>query len=223
MSEPIPECPWIQGAQTLVDLPAQPDPDNCALTGYYSAAVTSTKVCPTGSRTATITVTLPYGSAFSPDSQEDADLLAQQMADNTTTALRALSPCAPVPTVPLPGSTADPFWNTEQSVTLSCDGGTPEATVVVLAHSFSASSQVDADALAVADATAQCWALLNCVWTSTEQIANSSCPTGSTGLATTYTMVAGSFFSHVSQADADAQALAAAQAVSDGLLECTIT
>ena len=92
-------------------------------------------------------------------------------------------------------SVACGWWNTDQMVTC-CDMTTQDVPAYTI---FSLVSQADADAQALAQATAAC---PTCYWNA---LLNHTCPDSSV-----VTIPAHTYMSIISQADADAQALAAA-------------
>lgn len=103
-------------------------------------------------------------------------------------------------------------------------GYAPDAPPVPVCRTASATStisQQDADNKAYASALAQAQAALNCqsLFTSTQQY-TATCPLGTMGNPNSVTMSA-TETSYISQDDADAKALAAAQAAAIAALDCT--
>lgn len=104
-------------------------------------------------------------------------------------------------------------------VTVQCPDGGLGGPVVIPAGTYSSLiSQEDADQQAINDAQAQIDSQTVCYWENTEQTVD--CPSGETGGP--FTIPAGTYQSFVSQADADALALQAAQDLADALCSgCT--
>lgn len=176
---------------------------------YYNQEQSATASCPAGQIGDPITQVIPANSVASQKSVADANAIAQKQAVDQANA-RLICTTAPVT-----------YWNTAQTAIATCaqTQGAPipdgdPVTRTIPAHSFSSTtSQAAADALAMAEAERLANDGLSCVWWNAAQTA--SCPSGQTG--NTVTTPAHSYSSSVSQADADSQALVAA----NNLLVCT--
>lgn len=73
------------------------------------------------------------------------------------------------------------FLNSRQCATVQCSESTESQTICIEAGIYSGTTQVEADALALAEATEQAQALLSCSFTSTQEVCI-DCPSG--GLST---------------------------------------
>ncbi len=226
----LPALPGIDPGTTTPDLPDPstddipdlPDSNHCAGTGYLNAAQTTTQTCEEGSPTEAITVTIPYGTFFSEFSQEDADDKALARACSQALQLRVCTPCEAAPVPPDPEPTPTVYFNTAQTVTLQCDSMSPEVTYTVLAATYSSEVDQDyADGLAADAALIEVLGRMDCVWSNMEQTATASCPSPTAGPDVSKTVLAGSFFSHDSQWDADQQAYNAALAEATADLVCS--
>lgn len=132
------------------------------------------------------------------------------------------------------------FFNQQLSIPSPCGMGATLVVVGTLATGFSVSgstlvvaaglissnvSQVDANlfAMNLANANLTLWlgnGTLICQWQNTQQCFTANCPSGTTGDPQTACIDAGTYTSNVSQADADAQALAAATTQANSQLIC---
>lgn len=118
------------------------------------------------------------------------------------------------------------FLNTIQRFTAYCQGDniTPPVTVFIKAGEFrSLVSQAEANAAALAAAREQAESQLVCgpeFW-NTEQQFTAECPVGTVGDPVTATIPAHTYASSISQGDADALALAAAQVQAEDGLVCS--
>jgi hypothetical protein len=120
-------------------------------------------------------------------------------------------------------------FNTAQSFTASCPSPPygPSVTVLVSSGSFSAATLEEANDLALAFATSQATAALVCndLYTNTEQSFTADCESeygeGWFGSDVTITVPAGSYFSSVSQEEADQLALDAATSEAVSQLACS--
>jgi len=125
------------------------------------------------------------------------------------------------------------YYNTTQQASATCPDGSNPITVTIPAGSVSSSVSVAAaNQLALNQAQAQANAQLVCVpgqqtWFNTVQVFTAQCTSTEEGAPTpdgtpvTVTIPAGTLSSTVSQADANAQALALATQRAQALLECT--
>ena len=189
-----------------------------ATASFFNEAQTFTAICPAGQAGSPVTVTIPAGQVGSSLSVADANATALSMA--TSQAQAGLS-CS---------ASQLSFLNIAQTYTASCPGAsgtTPAATgnsvtVTIPAGQFSSSvSQAAADAAALAAATAQANSQLVCTFHNGPKSFTASCPVDTTGSDVTVAVAAGTYSSIVSQSDADAQALAAAQNQAVAGLTCT--
>jgi len=184
---------------------------------FPNLAQTYEASCPEDTVGSPVSVTIAAASYFSYDSQDDAN--AKALAAAQAQAEAALV-CR--------------WENEEVSYTASCSNGQTgsDSEYTVEAGEFSSlASQADANAQALAYAQVQAIAGLTCVWENTEQTFTATCP-GSIvdgdispagaqiGDEVTVVVPAGDYTSTVSQEDADAQALAAAQDSAELDLEC---
>lgn len=106
-------------------------------------------------------------------------------------------------------------YESTQSYTASCVTGQGPA-ITKTASATSSISQTDADDKALSQAKAEAEAELICSWTSTQE-ATAMCPQGTPGLPVTRSAT---YVSTISQADADANALAMAQSLANAALVC---
>lgn len=133
-----------------------------------------------------------------------------------------------------PGVVGNLFYNTIQSFTASCPAGAvgdPVTIQIAAGLVASAVSQADADAKAQAQAQTQAIAQLNCqtppttflnaAQSFTAVCSGNGIAPNPDGVPQTVNIPAGIYQSTISQADADAQALAAAQQQAQTLLSCT--
>jgi len=185
-------------------------------TVYYNAAASGTfiKACSSTENGSSVTYTVPAGAYPSTVSQADAD--AQATADvnaNGQSYANANGTCTPKPVfhnVAASGTFTKACSSTENgsSVTYTVTAGTYSSIV----------SQADADAQAAADVNANGQSYANTNGTCTPKPVYHSveksgtftkaCGGGYSGSDVTYTVAAGTYSSLVSQADADAQAVA---------------
>lgn len=179
---------------------------------YTNVAQTATDTCPEGTVGDVISVTIEAGTINNPFSVAAANAEALDLAEARVSALRAISPCL--------------YPNTEQVCTETCPDGTvgDPITVTIAAGEYTAETQEEADALALAAACEQA-ALLRaetpCYWQNAEQQCTDTCPEGMVGDPITVVVTAGEYTSTVSQEAADAIALAAACAEVEALREGT--
>lgn len=169
---------------------------------YYNEEQSAGASCPAGQTGAPVSVTIPAGTVGSTISISDANEKAQQQAQVQA---QAQLVCSPTPTT---------YWNAAQTQTASCDVeegaptpvGTP-VTVTIPANTYSSTvSQSAADALAQSAALAQARAQRSCTYGNAAQTAE--CPNNP---SVTATVPPNTFQSTISQADADALAMAEAQ------------
>ncbi len=158
--------------------------------------------CPDETAIPTNEVNLPAGMFSSGESQEAATAAAQAAAN-------AMMDC---------------YWaNSEQTYTAECPPelfGDPVEKTVATATFTSLISQADSDAQALASAQSMAEAELECfLYENAEQTAE--CPEGQEGAPVT--IPAGTYFSNVSQGDADLQAIDAAEAALDCSASCEQT
>lgn len=182
---------------------------------YYNDQQSFTATCPDGQTGAAVTEIIPAGTVASTKSVADANAIAKKQAQDQA---NARLDCTPTPTT---------YWNTAQTYVATCaqTQGAPipdgdPVTITIPANSFSSTvSQAEADALALAEATAQATAGLSCVWWNSEQSYTNVC-VSNTALNVTRTTPAHTNSSNVSQAIADADALAAAKLAADEASTC---
>ncbi len=189
-----------------------------ATAAFYNEQQSFTANCPTGQTGTPVTATIPAGQVGSALSVADAN--AQAMAQAQANAENQLV-CETAATV---------FLNTPQTYTATCapaSDDTPAATgnsvtVTIPAGQYQSTlSQAAADAAALTAATNQATSQLVCTFYNAPQTYTASCPSGSTGSDVEVTIPAGAYSSIVSQQDADAQALAAAQSQAVAGLSCS--
>lgn len=179
---------------------------------FYNTEQSFTANCGSGQSGTPVTSTIPAGAVSSALSVADANAqaLAQAQADAQSKLVCTDSPSE--------------YLNTVQTYTASCPTGATgnSVTVTTPAGYFKSTvSQAYADAAALADATEKANAQLSCLFYNVEQTATASCPSGSTGDDASATVAAGQFTSTISQADADAKALAEAQNQANAALSCS--
>jgi hypothetical protein len=184
---------------------------------YYNDRQEYTASCPAGQTGASVTVVVDAGTVGSAISVADANARAfQQAAEDANNRLVCVD--AEVT-----------YYNTPQSYTAVCPAaseGTPAAvgtpvTVNIPANTYtSVVSQASADAAALAAATSQANALLTCTYWNAEQEYTAECISPATGTPVTITVAAHTFSSTISQADANALALASATNQANEELEC---
>jgi hypothetical protein len=163
----------------------------------------ATANCPTGQTGTAVTVTIPAGQVTSTVSLDDANSRAKSLALQQAAAqLNCVTP--PIS-----------YSNNAQTGTATCtnaQGSTVNASATVPAGQYTSTvSQADADSQALTTANAQAQGQLSgCVFVNFAQTATGSCP-NSPSTTTTQTVQAGIYQSSLSQADANQQALTAAQ------------
>lgn len=179
---------------------------------FANNAQTATAQCPAGQTGKAVSYTVPAGTILVYTNQADADAQALSLA--LQTAGQQLSCAAPPVT----------YYNTAQSFTATCLGGTGNpVTVNIPANAYTSTlSQADANQRALNAAQAAAQSALVCSFTNTAQSYTATCPVGTTGSAVTVNIPAGSYTSTVSQADANAQALAAATLQANQQLACSV-
>jgi hypothetical protein len=184
---------------------------------YYNETQSYTASCPVGQVGTAVTVTIPAGQVGSALSIADANATA--MAQAQADAISRLS-CSVAPVN---------YLNTAQSFTANCPGAsgdTPAATgnsvtIVIPAGQFlSTVSQAAADAQALAAAQNSAESQLVCTFYNAPQSYTASCPTNTTGSDVQITIPAADYSSIISQADANSQAVAAAQQQATAGLTC---
>jgi hypothetical protein len=171
---------------------------------------TATAKCPQNTTGQPVTVTVPSGTVASIVSVADANAQARSLALQQAGVQLT---CTPNPVT---------YLNTAQSFTAQCQSGTGQpVTITVDAGTVTSTvSQAAADAAALAQATTQALAALTCTFSNTQQSFTAHCPVGHPGSDVTRTIPAGAFTSTLSQADADAQALAEATSQATAALSC---
>lgn len=182
---------------------------------FYNTVQTASASCPDG--TGTVSSTVNAGTVASALSVSDANGKALAQAQQQA---QALLNCATATTT---------YLNTPQSFTAQCSATAGEplptgnaVTVNIPAGQFTSTvSQAAADAAALASATSQAQAELTCTWWNAAQTYTADCPTGSFGSPVTVTVSAHTFFSTLSQGDADAQALTSATNQANLALVCS--
>jgi Family of unknown function (DUF5977) len=179
---------------------------------FSNNAQTATAQCPAGTTGAAVSYTVPQGTIVVTTNQADADAQALSLA--LQTAGQQLQ-CVTPPTT---------YFNTAQSFTATCTGGTGSpSSVSIPANTYSSIiSQADANQQALNAAQSAAQAALQCSFTNTAQSYTATCPAGSTGSPVTITVAAGTITSQLSQADANAQALASATNQANAQLTCSI-
>lgn len=191
---------------------------------YYNEEITVFVPCPAGMTCALpgISITIPAGSiAYRPTTRAGNTPGAVNQAIQDQANQNANNQAIPIlnPQPPVSGGGIVVYASAAQSYTAQCPSGkygVPVTRSAPAGYITSLISQAEADQLALDSITTDAEATLVCYdYTNTEQTA--TCPDGYTG--TPVTKAAGTYFSDVSQADANALALAAATA---GLV-CTET
>lgn len=174
---------------------------------------TATATCQAGYTGNQVTYTVPAGTVVSRTSQADANSRAQSLALQTA---GAQLDCTVIPVT---------YPNTEQSFTANCVNATglPVTRTVLAGTILSEVSQADADAQALAQATSEAIAALECTYFNTEQTYTATCPEGTSGSSVTKTIPAGAYSSVHSQSDADQLALNQATFEATDELVCTDT
>lgn len=182
---------------------------------WTNAIQTFTANCPAGATGQPQTVTIAAGTITSLISQADAD---QQALNAATAQATSQLVCT--------------FANSAQTYTGTCSNGSHSTTVTIAAGTFTASTLATANAMALQSATNQVNAILAplCVvtiYSNSPQTASSSLSCSVAGhapfiISKTVTIGAGQYTSLVSQADANSQALSAAQqsAAAQVIAEC---
>lgn len=185
---------------------------------YYNDEQSATAQCPDGQDGSPVTVTIPAGSVGSNVSVSDANQKAQAQALEQATA--QLNCSTPETTYP----------NDAQTATVSCSAQNDDApppdgqpvTVTIPAGAVTSTvSKADANAQALAQAQAAASAQLSCTFWNTLQTYTAACIAPSVGSSVTKTKAAHTYSSHISQADADAQALNAAKLEAESALVCS--
>lgn len=183
---------------------------------YYNTAQSYAQNCGDGYLPATYSATVTAGTISSEISAADANATAYANAVATVAALIAAN-CVAV------------WYSTVQSYTATCGGGLVGNPVTVTnpaGYSSSSVSQAAADAASLAAATAAAKATIVCAagFYNTSQSYTATClieyGTNWIGSNSTYTVAANTLFSTVSQADADAHALALATTRAIAALSC---
>lgn len=185
---------------------------------YYNEQQSATASCTPPSTGSPVTVTIPAGTVASNVSIADANAKAQTQAQSQA---QAQLVCA--------GETTT-YWNDAQTATAACQGEQgappPDGNPVVLtipAHTISSTiSTADANQKAAALAQSQAAAQLTCTFWNSEQTYLAVCASDNS-IKVQKTVSAHTYSSTVSQADADAQALADATNQANAALEplCT--
>lgn len=178
---------------------------------FTNEAQQATAACPTNMTGQPVTATVPAGSVVSTVSQADANAMAQSQA--LQLAGQQLN-CTEIPVT---------YFSSTQSYTANCPiGGTgAPVTITIEAGTYSSIiSQADADAQALAAATQAALLAISCTFLNTQQTYTAVCPDGHPGADVTVTIAAGQYSSTVSQADANAKALAAATTQAISQLVC---
>lgn len=184
---------------------------------YFNERQVYTASCPAGQTGDSVTVIKEAGTVQSVLSVADAN--AQAIASAQSEANSRLV-CE---------DSAATFLNTPQTATATCpeaSDGVPAAegnpvTVTVLAGRYSSEfSQQAADDAALAAAQSQAEAQLSCTYWNEAQTYTAECPAGTVGSDVTVTVAAGIHSSTLSQEDANALALAAAQSQAEEQLSC---
>jgi hypothetical protein len=169
---------------------------------YVNVAQTATANCPNGQTGQSVTYTVPAGTVVSLISVADANARAASLALQTAGSQ-------------LVCTTPAPSWkNATQTYTAQCGAngtGTPVTVTIQAGTVTSLISQQDADAQALAQAQAQAQSQLVCTWSNTAQTATANCPSPHQSTVYSSTTPAGTYTSSVSLADANSQALTAAQ------------
>jgi hypothetical protein len=173
---------------------------------YYNDTEQSfTAQCPDGTSGQPVTVSIPVGLVSSNVSVADANQLAYQQAQ---TQAQATLNCT---------DTSSTFTNDAQTYTATCgtETGAPtpigsNKTVTIPAGSVVSNvSKAEANSIALAQATAEATAQLNCTWFNAPQTFVALCDSNHAN-DQTVSIPSGQYSSTTSQADADQQALAAA-------------
>lgn len=182
---------------------------------FYSLPLSGSRVCPTCSGSASISVSVPAAAFFSFESQAAADAAAIALLAARESALV----CSPR------------FYNIEQSYTAYCSAGSTGSASSATSAAGAFCSQVSveaANAAALAAATASAISGLSCVTTYANEAiyASKNCgthspdPTKLKGLDVTAYVAPGLYFSTVSQAAANGLAVAAAEIAAAAQLSC---
>lgn len=184
---------------------------------FLNLAQTWSGTCGGGYLPYSVEITVAAGTHSSTISQSDASQAALASAKAQVAALLSTN-CLIL------------YYSTVQSYTATCSGGlvgTPITVVKPEKFATSTVSQADANATALAGATAAANALLSCAagYYNTEQSASVSCVgvfgPNWVGSNQSATVPAGNYFSTVSQADANAIALTAATDEATSKLSCS--
>lgn len=182
---------------------------------FYSLPLSGSRVCPTCSGSASISVSVPAAAFFSFESQAAADAAAIALLAARESALV----CSPR------------FYNIEQSYTAYCSAGSTGSSSSATSAAGAFCSQVSveaANAAALAAATASAIAGLSCVTTYANEAiyASKNCDTSSPDptklkgpLINAY-VPPGTYFSTVSQSAANGLAAAAAEIAAAAQLTC---
>jgi len=184
---------------------------------YYNDRQEYTASCPDGQTGSSVTVVKEAGTVGSALSVADANARAIQMAQSEATTRLVCEDAAVI------------YYNTEKQATASCPGpgddGTPAAsgssvTAIIKAGTYQSEySQKAADDAAQAAAQAKAEAQLACTFHNKAQTYVATCADGG-GDDVEKTVGAGQFTSTISQADADAKALAEAQRLAEEEIDC---
>lgn len=183
---------------------------------YNDSPQTGAATCPAGSTGDSVSITIPAGTVSSSVSVADANQKAKDAAQEQAEAQLVCTP------------SSQTFYNTAQTATVACQtetgaptpDGTPVTITVPAGTVSSTVSQADANAKALAQAQAQAAAQLSCTFWNQEKTYTAHCPDGQVGADQTVTVPAHTVSSTISQADADAQALAQATNDANAALSC---
>lgn len=181
---------------------------------FYNDAQTAQASCPAGTTGNSVSVTIPAGTVGSTISVNDANATAKAQAQAQA---QAQLVCTPV---------VASFTNDAQTATLACQGsaGAPApdgapVTVTIPAGTVTGASKAEANANALALAQTQAADQLHCTYWNSAQSYTATCPNDSQ--TSTVTIAQHTYSSTISQADADAKALAAATTQAQGNLSCS--
>jgi len=175
---------------------------------YENAVQSYTATCVVPFTGTPVTVTIPAGTYVSYQSQEIADARALAVAREQAEAALVC---------------VFTYFNTVQQYTANCSPplvGTPVTVIIAAGTYTSFTSQAIANALALAAATSQAEADLVCAFGNTVQQYTASCSFPLVGAQVTTVVPAGTYTSFISQAIANAAALAAATSQAESELLC---
>lgn len=203
-------------AQTAAQVQANAARDAGQIPIFHNLAQSWTGVCSGSYSNYSVTITVPAGTLTSNVSESDASQAALASAKAQVAALLVIH-CITT------------YLSAVQTYTATCGGGNVGTPVTVsnpVGYSTSTVSQAAANAASLAAATAAANALIVCAagYVNVQQSFTATCAAtygpNWVGTSKTVTILAGVYFSTVSQADANSQALAAATSQAQSQLVC---